>query len=94
MQNIDLEELFFDCAYSAMRSASKYSPNSKVNYGQNLSSKTQKLLGFITNKQVLDVLHDIMFRFQAMQDEVKITESQNNNEDILQVCEEFVQELK
>ena len=48
----------------------------------------------MTNKQVLDILHDLMFRFQAMQDEVKITETNNDQEDILQVCEDFIQELK
>ena len=97
---MDLQDLFFDCIYSACkvkstREQKKIQPNAK---SLNVQQKTEVILDFITNKNVLNSLYDIMFRFQKVQKKVQeVPNSQSGtnkgfNLDLQAIQDEFSRE--
>jgi hypothetical protein len=38
--------------------------------GRDISEKAQSLLNFVTNKRVLNVLYEVMFKFQKVADRI------------------------
>ena len=64
--------------------------------GSNVSEKTRSLLDFVTNKRVLNVLYEVMFKFQKVQDRIGVQAGVNEqyNLDLEVIRDQFLNEVK
>ena len=81
--SLDLQNLFFECVHQALRLRVKQKSDTRssgrsAKGGASTSAtriaehgtvqdKTEALMKFVTNKHVLQILYDVMFRFQKVQ---------------------------
>ena len=64
--------------------------------GVNVNEKTQSLLDFVTNKRVLNVLYEVMFKFQKVQDRIGLQAGVNEsyNLDLEAIRDQFLNEVR
>ena len=64
--------------------------------GSNVSEKTRSLLDFVTNKRVLNVLYEVMFKFQKVQDRIGLQAGINeqHNLDLEVIRDQFLNEVR
>ena len=70
--------------------------NQKIgSMGRDVSEKTQSLLNFVTNKRVLNVLYDVMFKFQKVTDRIGLQAGVNEsfNLDLEMIKDQFLNEV-